>query len=376
MKNDGLCLGCHGTHSTRKNDLKRPLWAVANRLREQVVHAGRIAGAVKLVHGPADVDCAQDEMVVLCIVRDAAMWVQPFIEHYLSLGVKHLFFLDNDSEDDTVARAAVYPQVSVYHTGIPFKHFEVGLRRWVTRTLGWRRWSLAPDADELWDYPYSDRLALRDFLRYLNRGGYKAVVAHALDMFSDRPFSALDSSPGDDLKRMYPFYDLTDIIRTRDLYWFHNGQVQNEDVFCTFGGVRERFFGTQCLCQTRHALHFADKHSDPYRYDGHFTAGAPVADVTTVLLHYKFLGTLYEQARTSLARRNHHGGSRNYRGFVEVLGAAPAFCLHTSNASELRHVNQLLEQGFLTVSAEYRQWVAERGSAQEPARDTGGSGGS
>jgi hypothetical protein len=365
-----LRIGCHGCHATRKNDLKRPLWAIANRLREEVVRAGHLIGSVEVVHGPENVQCAEDELVVLCLVRDGAMWIHSFVEHYLALGAKHIFFLDNGSVDDTVERASRYKQVSVYRTNIPFKHFELGLRRWLTRTLGWKRWSVAPDADELWDYPYSDHVPLRDFLRYLNHGGYKAVVAHALDMFSDVPFSQLASTPEDDIKKTYRFYDISDIIKTREMYWIRNGQVQTDHIFCTFGGVRQRFFGTECLCQTRHALHFADEMSHPYKYDGHFTAGAPVADVTTVLLHYKFVGTLYEQAQKNLLLRNHHGGSENYRGFVEVLREHPDFCLHTDKADELARVDQLVDKDFLTVSSRYARF-AEQGHRSIRARGAG-----
>lgn len=359
-----LCLGCHGTHSTSLNNLKRPLYAINNRLREQIVRARRsFGGAIEQVAGPADVTCDEDEVVVLCLVRDGEMWIRSFVEHYLKLGVKHIFFLDNDSSDGTVARASAYGQVSVYRTDISFKHFEVGLRRWLTRTLGMNRWTLAPDADELWDYPCSDRLPLRSFIQYLTSRSYEAVAAHALDMFSDVPFSKLSSWPDDDVKQQYRFYDISDIRRTREVYWAQNGQLESDDVFCTFGGVRERFFGTECLCQTRHALHFTGGDSDPYRYDGHFTAGARVADVTTVLLHYKFIGTLFDQAKTNLELGQHHGGSENYRGFVDVLTENPELCLRTDNAAELESVDELVDAGFLTVSPGYMRWVDEHGRA-------------
>lgn len=358
-----LCLGCHGTHATPLNDAKRPLYAINNRLRERLVRAREaIAGAIQLVHGPADVNCARDEAVVLCLVRDGETWIDTFVRHYTRLGVKHIFFLDNGSRDNTIRRASRFDHVTVYRTDIGFKYFEVGLRRWFTRTLGQNRWALAPDADELWDYPYSDRLELGSFLQYLNHHSYKAVTAHALDMFSDLPFNKLSTRPADDLRQQYRFYDISDIVRTREVYWAKNGQLESDAVSCTFGGVRQRFFGTECLCQTRHALHFADRESDPYRYDGHFTAGARIADISTVLLHYKFVATLLKQAVANLALGQHHGGSENYRGFVEVLSAHPDLSLITEHARELHSVNDLVARGFLTVSAEYLSWVEKHGT--------------
>lgn len=357
-----LRIGCHACHATRKNELKRPLWGAANRLREHVVRAGRLTGRVEHVHGPRNVECGPEELVVITLTRDASVWLDAWMDHHLALGAKHIFVLDNDSSDDTVERAVGFPHVSVYRTTMPFKHFQLGMRRWLSRTFGRNRWALAPDADELWDYPFSDRLSLRDFLRYQNEHGYKAVTAHALDMFSDLPFSHIESRPGDDLRDTYRFYDLSDIITTREMYWIRDGQTKSRDIFCTFGGVRQRFFGSECLCQTRHALHQEGGGARPYLYDGHFAAGAPVSDVATVLLHYKFVSTLYDQAKKNLELGQLHRGSAHYRGFVDVLTANPEFSMWTERARELRSVNQLVDEGFLTVSDAYLQWVDRHGA--------------
>ena len=47
---------------------------------------------VEHVHGPEEVDYAPDELVVVCNVRDGRPYVRSFVEHYTSMGVKHLFF--------------------------------------------------------------------------------------------------------------------------------------------------------------------------------------------------------------------------------------------------------------------------------------------
>src|SRR5215218_3772710 len=54
------------------------------------------------VHGPEEVAYAEDELVVVCLVWNGRPYVKSFVKHYLSLGVKHLFFLDNGSTDSTV----------------------------------------------------------------------------------------------------------------------------------------------------------------------------------------------------------------------------------------------------------------------------------
>ena len=43
---------------------------------------------VEYLHGPAEISYAEDELVVVCLVRDGLPWVKAFVAHYFSLGVK------------------------------------------------------------------------------------------------------------------------------------------------------------------------------------------------------------------------------------------------------------------------------------------------
>lgn len=354
-------------HTDRVSGLKRRIYAVTGGIQELVVRGKAALGnAIRHVHGPGpeEVRCAEDELVVLCLVRDGALWIDSYLEHYLDLGARHIFFLDNGSTDDTVERAAAHDRVSVFATDIFFGRWEIGLRKWMTRTFGQNRWSLTADVDELFVYPYHDRLGLRGFLRYLNRYDYRAVAAQMLDMFSDRPFSELESRPGDPLREIFRFYDLSGVEKRRDIYWIRNGQLEEHaDIACTFGGIRRQVFGSDGLLQTKHPLLRADEEVGVYTHDGHFATGAPVADVSAALLHYKFLGTLRQQAEENLRLGQHSRGSRHYKGFHRVLTENPGLCLKRETARELESVDELVEAGFLSVSDDYRRWVEEEAGA-------------
>ena len=56
--------------------------------------------SLRLVHGPGEVACGPDEVIVL-VVRDGRPFVRSFVEHYRSLA-KHLIFLDNGSTDGNI----------------------------------------------------------------------------------------------------------------------------------------------------------------------------------------------------------------------------------------------------------------------------------
>jgi hypothetical protein len=300
-------------------------------------------------------------MVVVCLGRDTALWIEGHIEHHLELGARHVFYLDNASRDDAVEAASRYDRVSVFTTDISFNRYEVGLRRWLTKRFGRNRWCLATDADELWDYPMSDRLRLPGFLRYLRHYGYKAVTGHMLDLFSDRPFSQLDSRPGDPLRENYRFYDLSDLAETRDVYWIRDGLLATDAFGCIFGGVRKRFFGDADLCLTKHPLVFADDTVGVYTYDVHFMTGAPVADVSTVLLHYKYVSSLPDRSRAAMVDNWFKESASLYAGLNRVLTDQPDLCLRLSSSRELDDVQELVDCGFLNVSPEYRDWIERYG---------------
>jgi hypothetical protein len=71
------------------------------------------------------------------------------------------------------------------------------------------RWNLFADIDERFDYPYSDVLAVRNLLTYLNDNAYTAVLAPMLDLFADGPLDGVRSNPDDSLKEKYPYYDIS-----------------------------------------------------------------------------------------------------------------------------------------------------------------------
>src|SRR5919112_6774037 len=90
---------------------------------DQILHS-----SIEVLHGPEEVPYGEDELVVVCLVRDGRPYVKSFVEHYRSLGAKHLFFLDNNSTDGTVEALKTYDNTTVLRTELPFKNPKGGLR--------------------------------------------------------------------------------------------------------------------------------------------------------------------------------------------------------------------------------------------------------
>lgn len=70
----------------------------------------------KHISGLQEINSPFNDLIVLCIVRNAEASIQSFIDYYLSLGVKQIIFLDNESTDNTIAVAAKYKNVTILQT--------------------------------------------------------------------------------------------------------------------------------------------------------------------------------------------------------------------------------------------------------------------
>ena len=143
------------------------------------------------ISGPKRVVLADDEAAVTCVLKNGEYYLNAFVEHYTKLGFRHIFLLDNGSTDATVAMARKHDNVSVYQCDLPIEANQGAFKKCLAELVVPSGWCLDADIDEFFDYPFSATMDLSQFLRYLNRRQFSAVIAQMLDMFSDKPLSAL-----------------------------------------------------------------------------------------------------------------------------------------------------------------------------------------
>ena len=334
---------------------------VVKRVRGWRVHLG-----VKHLHGPKEIAYAPDELVAVCIVRNGRPYMKSFIDHYLSLGVKHIVFLDNGSDDGTVAFAQEHEHVTVIQSKLPYKNYEGAMIQYLISRFGKNRWSLYVDIDELFDYPYSDVVSLSSLLRYLNEKSYTVVVTQVLDMFPDRALSSRVSQKDEALKEVYRFYDLSNIKKND--YRRGSNVVANDDIKRYRDGIRTTLFGVP-FALTNHRLIFFDGEVRPAASGRglHRVENARLADISCVLYHYKLVDGFREWAARVVREESYNPELmlRHYRRYLEVVEQNPGIRIRQATARELGSVNDLVDEGFLVVSEEYRKWA-------EADRENGG----
>lgn len=300
------------------------------------------------ISGFRELSYKEDEVIVVCVVRDGELYLKSFIDHYRTLGVKHIVFLDNNSTDNTVEVAGSYENVTVLQTKLPFKKYEPVMRSYLINRFAKGRWCLCADIDELFSYPHSDKLNLKSLLLYLNYNRFTAVVAQMLDLFEQGTILTRVNNPEDSLKEIYRYYDISK-IRKEDYFAFNFGdtnELSNPDIKLFLGGIRQQIFGLDGIYLTKHPLIFKDNKIQPMRTE-HTLRHSYVADFTGVLLHYRFLGNLYEYAEREYSEGNFFDNSVEWKKSYAVLRDQPNITIAKDTSKELSNVNDLLDNNFL-----------------------------
>jgi Glycosyl transferase family 2 len=316
---------------------------------------------VKHIHGPTEIGYALDELLVMSVVRNGELYIKSFMDHYRSMGVRHFVFLDNDSTDRTLELLCAQERVTVLQTDAPYKKYENTMKRYLAERFSPGRWNLCADIDELFDYPFSETLSLRDFLRYLNANSYTAAVAQMLDMFSDIPLAELESKPDDLLKEKYVYYDIS-AIEKEDYLW---SKRSNPKIKMHWGGVRKAAFGTDNGL-TKSPLVLMDGNVKTF-ITWHHVKGARMADISCLLRHYPFVSSFYVKVEDAV--RTGRYGMRvtdEYKAYAKGLEDGTSVNFKLPSAQRFIGLEQLIEDRFLIVSEKYQEWVNEHAREQLP----------
>lgn len=338
-------------------------WAMEWRVRPFLLQA-----CVRHVYGPTELRYGEEELVALCVVRNGTLHVRSFLDHHLSLGVKHVVLLDNGSTDDTVELARRVGRVTILRTGLPYRTYETVMKRYLVRRFCAERWSLTVDIDERFDYPFSKAMDVGGLLSYLNDRGYTAVLAQTLDCFADGPLrdlKDLDGVPRQSLEARYPYYDTSMV----EAHVYRFGTPANPAIKMHAGGIRKSIFGTENGL-TKASLIRLTGGLVPF-VGFHQSANSAIADFSGALLHYPFAGDFREKVEEAvLTDRYRVSAAGEYRAYWARLKDDPELSLRRPTARRFVGVDALLDEGFLVVSPEYRRWVetyaAERTRHGEP----------
>lgn len=279
-------------------------------------------------------------------VRNEMLRMEGVLQHHRRLGVDEFLIVDNGSTDGTLQYLEAQADVSLFLSEQPYSQGRYGLD--ATNALldryGEGRWCLTIDADEYLVYPHCENKSLSLLVRYLERQGAEAVTAILLDLYSARSIADTQPEPGRPLWEVCPHFDGDPYSCIKaDLFPFVE----------IFGGPRRRVFwdrGSTFPPPTVNKVPLV-KWRKGYRYvsSTHFMKPAParLAQVSSALLHFKFLSDFHHRAEHEAARRQHYDGAREYRKYMEKLAENPSLSLFYEGSKEYRKSTDLVQAGLI-----------------------------
>ncbi len=316
------------------------------------------------------INLEKNELAVVCLLKDGMDYLEEFLEHYNGLGVKHFVFIDDDSTDGTVEFLRGKANVTVYQVNLkPSMMYESEIRRAIIQSLFDNCWCLCVDVDELFDYPFSDRISLTQFLDYLNKNEYTAVVSYMLDMFSKNS-RVLDMNYTNRLVDKYCYYDISQVKKEK--YFKHNINFCNYNILSDkgmkyyYGGIRRKLFGKLVINRKeiarylliKHPLIFIDRKIEPIS-NPHFCNKAHVADVNGLLKHYKFTDAFIDKLNAD--RDYSFFGRMEHEEYSKILREKENINFYSNESRKLENMEYLIKSGFLKVSGKYLNYIKQQG---------------
>ncbi len=252
---------------------------------------------------------------VVCVVRNEAVRIRAFIEHYLELGASGIHLIDNGSTDTTVAIAGkCSPLVTIWGTSASYAKAAYG-QMWsggLVRQLGLGAWVVNVDADELLVYEGMERHGLPDLQSLLVGRQQTRLRTPLIDTYSGPDAATTeDASP----LQQAPYFDA--LLQA----W---SPTESPELPVDFG-PRARMMQAAnaghrpalqkvALARWDHTTAYANIHK-PYPF-----AENPMAP-QGALLHFKFLRDFAAKVREALATGEHWRDGLEYRLYDQWLGA-------------------------------------------------------
>lgn len=304
----------------------------------------------QLIYGPRQIRRTKADCIVVSIIRDGEDYVERFIEHYTSLGVKHIVFLDNGSKDNTVKLASQYHNVTVLQCLLPYGEYKVNMRQFLIDQYSLNSWCILADSDEFFDYPYSEKISLSDLCIWLDKHQFNAVITHMLDMFPDGEIEKLDKGSFRNYHRWFE----VESIRRKDLPSGLSNRLANSKLKMCYGGVRDRVFGNS---PTLSKFSLIKPNFRLAVVGGHLINWAHIGDIECALYHYKFLPKFSERVNVAVQEGQYFNNSSEYKRYQQALSNNPSLTLYSDKSIALEDSKQLIQLGVMQINDDYAHYV-------------------
>lgn len=296
-----------------------------------------------------------DILVVAC-VRNEILRIEDFFRHYNRIGVDKYLFIDNGSDDGTLEYLLSQSSAIVYSTQESYAANQCGVT-WQNRLLeeyANGHWVIIVDADEHLTYPHSETISLSRLTAYIQKNNGQAMAAPMLDMYPRGPIAKTGYAQGESLLEHCRYFDANG-------YSTHS-VTQSSFNFISRGGPRERLFWNKHRRDYPSPYLFkiplVEWRSDLYLDKStHNIDRVDLAEISGLLLHFKFLQDFPIRALEERERKEHFAEARQYAAYSDILQGAEEVSAFFSGSEQFESSTQMIKLGLMNKPSNFNQII-------------------
>lgn len=265
----------------------------------------------QLISGDLGVVASNDSLVMMCAVKNDLYRIKYQYKKMKQYGVKNFIYIDNGSTDGTKDWLTQKDDIILYSTTQRFNStIKSAWYRRIVESIGYNRWYLYLDSDEVYMYPGIEKDKFQGFLKFFERNRIFAVSSVLLDMYP-RSVVSIDSNKTMPDLGEYRYFDPTYKVRHYRIC----------RVF--YGGPRYRVFSDEKheLINWLNKTNLVYYKKDFFQY-AHYLVPHSLnfkARVVGATLHYKFLPNDFDRILEIAESGTYAGNSKEYKVYAKVL---------------------------------------------------------
>lgn len=255
-----------------------------------------------------NISLKNDDVMVVCLVKNDLIRIKEFIKHYRKLGVKNFAFIDNCSSDGTFEYLLSEKSVDVFQ--IEEKYSTLRRQSWLNRIIsfyGLNHWYLILDSDEFLAYNNCMKKNINDVVNYYSKRKSYRARALMVDMYPKNFMMSFDDQK---FLSEFKYFD-TDTYEVQKNKYFNN----------ITGGMRKRIFSNKnsklMIYLIKSPLIYFER--DTVYYNSHYSYPFYKnfsKDLNIVLLHYKFMPKDLQKIKEIVESKNFADGSKEYKSYL------------------------------------------------------------
>lgn len=296
-----------------------------------------------------------NEIRLFAIMRNESLRLPHFLTYYKELGVDRFFFIDNNSTDNSIEIALKADNVHVFSTSENYQNHWYWMEH-LLETYGKNHWCVVVDIDELFSFPYSEKLSIRDLIKYLDEEKSCSICTFLLDMYSDKSVISTDYSVGLNPLNITTYFDRD----YRNIYFpfFDRLKLNYFTAISYTGGMRERVFGVSSPPHFLSKIPLFKNIKGSYLAQGmHAINGSKTSKIQGVVFHTKFLFDFIEEVKEETIRGHHYGGAFYYKHFATQIDKNSEISFYNENSIKYINSEQLVELGIMKTNDSFDKFA-------------------